>query len=221
MGHNMETMQHGAMSAIRCLRLSALLAALIAPAALHGAAPPGASPKQDQPSLAGQLLIASPEMRDPRFQQTVLVMVRHDRDGAMGIVINRPLGEQPLARLLEAIGEMAAGATGVAPVFQGGPVQLELGFVLHSADYRRAETREIAAGIAMTATPEIFRDIAAKAGPNKSLIAFGYAGWGPGQLEAELAQNGWHTAPIDSRLVFDEDRDKVWERAMARRTRDL
>ncbi len=111
----METMQHGAMSAIRCLRLSALLAALIAPAALHGAAPPGASPKQDQPSLAGQLLIASPEMRDPRFQQTVLVMVRHDRDGAMGIVINRPLGEQPLARLLEAIGEMAAGATGALP----------------------------------------------------------------------------------------------------------
>jgi putative transcriptional regulator len=221
MGHNMGAIQNATVPAIRVLRLLPLFAALIAPAALHGAAPPDANPKQDQPSLAGQLLIASPEMRDPRFQQTVLVMVRHDRNGAMGIVINRPLGEQPLARLLEAIGEAAAGATGAAPVFQGGPVQLELGFVLHSADYRRTATHDIAAGIAMTATPEIFRDIAAKAGPNKSLIAFGYAGWGPGQLEAELAQNTWHTAPIDSRLVFDEDRDKVWELALERRTRDL
>ena len=209
------------MSAIRVLRLLPLCAALIAPAALHGAAPPDTNPKQEQPSLAGQLLIASPDMRDPRFQQTVLVMVRHDRDGAMAIVINRPIGEQPLARLLEAIGEKAAGATGAVPVFQGGPVQLELGFVLHSADYRRTETHDIAAGIALTTIPEIFRDIAAKAGPNKSLIAFGYAGWAPGQLEAELARNAWHTAPTDPKLVFDEDRDKIWDLAMARRTRDL
>lgn len=208
-------------SATRAVRLLTLLAALIAPAALYGAAPPDADPKRNPPSLAGQFLIASPEMRDPRFAQTVLVMIRHDRHGAMGIVINRPAGNLDLARLLDAIGEKGEGATGAVPVFQGGPVQIELSFVLHSGDYRQAETRDVASGVAMTAAPAIFRDIATRASPNKYLIMFGYAGWGPGQLEAELAQNAWFTAPIDPRLVFDEDRDKVWERAMERRTREL
>jgi putative transcriptional regulator len=210
-----------AVSVTRVVRLLTLLAALMAPAAMHGAAPPDADPKQNPPSLAGQFLIASPEMRDPRFAQTVLVMIRHDRNGAMGIVINRPVGKLELARLLDAIGEKGEGTTGAVPVFQGGPVQIELSFVLHSGDYHQSETRDVASGLAMTAAPAIFRDIAAKAGPSKSLIAFGYAGWGPGQLEAELAQNAWFTAPLDSRLVFDEDRDKVWERAMERRTREL
>jgi putative transcriptional regulator len=210
-----------AVSVTRATLLLTLLAPLIAPAALHGAAPPDADPKQVQPSFAGQFLIASPEMRDPRFAQTVLVMIRHDRNGAMAIVINRPAGNLELARLLDAIGEKSEAVTGAVPVFQGGPVQIELGFVLHSDDYRQAETRDVASGVAMTAAPAIFRDIAAKAGPSKSLIAFGYAGWGPGQLEAELAQNAWFTAPIDPGLVFDEDRDKVWARAMERRTRDL
>jgi putative transcriptional regulator len=106
-------------------------------------------------------------------------------------------------------------------VFQGGPVELELSFVLHSSDYRQPETIDVASGIAMTASPKVFRDIAAKAGPKQSLIAFGYAGWAAGQLEGELARNAWFTAPADPRLVFDEDRDKVWQRAMERRTRDL
>jgi putative transcriptional regulator len=208
-------------SLVRLLRVLPLAAALIAPAMLYGAAPPDADPKRDRPSLAGQFLIATPEMQDPRFAETVVMMIRHNRDGAMGIVINRPVGELALSGLLDAIGEKGDAASGTVPVFQGGPVQLELGFVLHSTDYRQPETIDVTADIAMSASPQIFHDIATKAGPKQSLIAFGYAGWGPGQLEGELARNAWFTAPADPRMLFDEDRDKVWERAMERRTRDL
>jgi putative transcriptional regulator len=196
-------------------------AAVLLPALLLAAAPPDSDPKQDKPSLQGQFLIASPEMSDPRFRQTVLVMVQHGRDGAMGVAINRPAGEQPVARLLEALGEHGNGASGTVPVYLGGPVELEFGLVLHSTDYRRDGTRDIGAGVAITTTPEIVRDIAKKAGPKKFLLAFGYAGWAPGQLENELFHNGWFTAPLDPKLVFDEDRGRVWERAMERRTRDL
>jgi putative transcriptional regulator len=197
------------------------LAALLLPATLFGAAPPHPAVTPGRVSLIGQFLIASPAMPDPRFQQTVLVMVRHGRDGAMGIVINRPMGQQSLARLLAAIGENSAGATGAVPVHAGGPVQPESAFVLHSADYRRSDTLDIDGRVALTATPEIFRDIAANAGPKQSLIALGYAGWAPGQLEGELALNAWFTAPFDPKLAFDEDRDKLWDLAMERRTRDL
>jgi len=210
-----------AVSPKRTMRALLILAALALPASLFAAAPPNPGDTQGRNSLAGQLLIASPSMGDPRFQHTVLVMVRHNRGGAMGVVINRPLGEQPVARLLEALGDKGKGATGTVRIFVGGPVQLELGLVLHSTDYRRPGTLDIGGRLAMTASREIFRDIAANAGPKRSLIAFGYAGWGPGQLEGELAQNAWYTAPLDPQLVFDEDRDKVWERAMQRRTQDL
>ena len=206
---------------IRFMRLLLALAALILPAAPFAAVPPNPDKAPERGSLTGQLLIASPGMRDPRFRQTVLVMVRHNRDGAMGIVINRPLGEQPLARVLGAIGENTAGASGTVRIFRGGPVEPGQGAVLHSADYRRSGTLDIDGHVALTATREIFRDIAAKTGPQKSLIAFGYAGWRPGQLESELALNAWFTAPMDPKLVFDADRDKLWDIALERRTRDL
>ena len=196
-----------------------LIGALALPAALLAAAPSGTPP--DRPSLKGQLLIAAPEMGDPRFQQTVLVMVQHDAKGAMGIVINRPLGEKPLSALLEAFGEKSEGVTGTAPIYLGGPVQIELGTVLHTSDYRRSGTLDVDGRVALTASIEVFRDIAAGLGPKQSLIAFGYAGWAGGQLESELALHGWYTAPLDLHLVFEEPRDKVWERALALRTRDL
>jgi len=190
------------------------------PAALV-AAPSNPAETPAKPSLKGQLLIATPAMRDPRFDHAVILMVRHDRDGAMGIVINRPLGEKPLAELLAAFGAKDTAAAGNVRIFLGGPVQLEAGFVVHSTDYRRPETIDVDARFAATSSREVLRDIANKAGPMKSLIAFGYAGWGPGQLEGELAHNVWYTAPADPGLVFDDDRDKVWEHATARRTQDL
>ena len=196
--------------------VTAAILALLLTAALPA---PTALPQRA--SLAGQLLVAAPSMGDPRFYQTVIMLVRHDRTGAMGIVVNRPLQERPVAALLEALGEKAVGATGNVRIFAGGPVQPELGFVLHSAEYRRADTMEIDGHVAMTSSREILRDIAANRGPKQSLVAFGYAGWAPGQLEGELVQGVWFTAPADAKLIFEEERERVWENAVTRRTQDL
>jgi putative transcriptional regulator len=167
-------------------------------------------------SLAGQLLVASPNMEDPRFAQSVILMIRHDNGGAMGIIVNRPIGRRPLADLLQAIGQDAAGVTGEAHIFFGGPVQPNLGFIVHSNEYRREGTIDIDGRVAMTSSGEVLRDIGHNQGPAKSLIAFGYAGWAAGQLEGELAQNGWAMTPEDSTLVFGEDRAKVWGDAIER-----
>jgi putative transcriptional regulator len=200
-----------AIFAVRALAL-ALWVALLAPA--HAQSP------QTKPraSVAGQFLIATPAMRDPRFDHAVILMLRHDQDGAFGIVINRPVGQRPLADLL---GTKDTAAAGNIQVFVGGPVQPNIGFVVHSSEYHRAETLDVDGRVAMTSSLEVLRDIAEKKGPAKTLIAFGYAGWAPGQLEGELARNVWYTAPEDPALVFDDDRDKVWEHATGRRTQDL
>jgi len=202
-------------------RLIFAITALALPALLMAAAPPTTPDIDARPSLAGQLLVATPAMRDPRFDHAVILMVRHNKDGAFGLVINRPLGERPLAALLAAFGESDAGATGNVRIFLGGPVQPEIGFVIHSTDYQRADTIAVDAHIGVTSSPKVLRAIADKMGPAKNLIVLGYAGWAPNQLEGELAHNVWYTAPQDPALIFDEDRDKVWDRAAARRTQDL
>src|SRR5262249_31353205 len=169
-----------------------ILALIAVPAALFAAAShPAEAPATH--SLKGQLLIATPAMLDRRFDRAVILMVRHDGDGALGIVINRPLGEKPLADLLAAFGAKDTPASGNVRIFLGGPVELEVGLVVHSADYHRPETLQIDEHLAATSSREVLRDIAVNAGPMKSLIAFGYAGWGPGQLESELARNVWYT----------------------------
>ena len=202
-------------------RLGLIAAAVSLSATLVYAALPERSEVPEQTFVTGQLLVASPTMGDPRFVQTVILMVRHDRNGALGVVINRPLGDRPLAKLLEALGDKKAAVTGTVRIFAGGPVQPEIGFVLHSADYHRADTVDIDGHVAMTSSREILRDIGNQRGPSKSLIAFGYAGWAPGQLEGELAHGFWFTTPQDAKLVFDDDRDAVWDHAMKRRTQDL
>ena len=189
-----------------------------AAAILLGAAPPDHAVTG---SLVGQLLIATPTMGDPRFHHAVILMVRHDADGAFGIVINRPVGERSIATLLEATGDSDPDVEGSLQVFAGGPVQPELGFVVHSAEYRRTETIDVDGHVAVTGSRQVLRDIGHKHGPDKSLFALGYAGWGPGQLEDEMARNNWFTAVEDPKLVFDDDRDNLWDEAMARRTREL
>jgi putative transcriptional regulator len=180
-------------------------------------------PEDAQPggSLAGKLLAATPDMSDPRFRHTVILIVQHNQDGALGIVINRPLKEMPMAKLLDALGLDSKGSQGSVRVFAGGPVQPEIGFIVHSADYHRAGTVEIDGRVAMTANPVVLRDIGHHQGPRQSLVAFGYAGWGPGQLDGELALGGWFTIPEDPKLVFDTDRDKLWDEAMKLRTISL
>jgi len=193
-------------------------AGIFAAAMLLG--PVAAEPPEIAP-LTGQLLIAAPTIGDPRFAHTVILMVRHDRQGAFGIVINRPVGESPIASLLEGAGEDVSGISGNVRIFAGGPVQQELGFVVHSVEYRLDETLEVDGRVAMTANRQVLRDIGHNRGPVKSLFALGYAGWGPGQLEGELARHDWFTTPAEPRLIFDDDRANLWEDAMARRTRDL
>jgi putative transcriptional regulator len=193
-------------------------AAIFAAATLLG---PVAADPPEIASLTGQLLIAAPTMGDPRFAHTVILMVRHDRQGAFGIVINRPVGESSIASLLEAAGEDVSGISGSVKIFSGGPVQQELGFVVHSAEYHLDETLDVDGRVSMTANRQVLRDIGHSRGPVKSLFALGYAGWGPGQLEGELARHDWFTTPSEPRLIFDDDRGHLWEDAMARRTRDL
>jgi putative transcriptional regulator len=180
-------------------------------------------PEDAQPggSLAGQLLVATPDMGDPRFRHTVILIVAHNKDGALGIVINRPLDEMPVAKLLNALGLDSKGTQGSVRVFAGGPVQPEIGFIVHSADYHRTGTIEIDGSVSMTADPAVLRDIGHHQGPKQSLVAFGYAGWGPGQLDGELTLGGWFTIPEDPKLVFDADRDKLWDEAMKLRTISL
>ena len=202
-------------------RLGLMVAAILTCGMLCDPAPPTRAQAPAHTSLAGQLLIAVPGMADPRFQRSVILMVRHDQTGAFGIVINRPVTERPLAGLLEALGDTDARVTGTVRIFYGGPVQPEIGFVVHSAEYRGPETIAIEGGLAVTSSREILRDMGSSKGPLKTLVAFGYAGWGPGQLEGELARRSWFLAPADAALVFDEERDKVWDAAMTRRTQDL
>jgi len=187
--------------------------------------PPGATvPAEPAPrsdSLAGQFLVATPEMGDPRFYHTVILLAQHDERGALGLIVNRPVGERPLAELLAALGEKGGAASGRVRIFLGGPVQPEVGFVVHTAEYRRAGTIDIDGRVAMTSSLQVLRDLGAGKGPQKSLVLFGYSGWQGGQLEDELAQGAWFTEPEDPKLVFDDDRGKVWDEAVARRTYPL
>lgn len=205
------------------LAVGALLAGLGGP----GAAPPapataltGLVTAQGEPSLVGRLLVASEALRDPRFARTVVYVVRHDDKGAMGLIVNRPVRDLPLAPLLRKFGLSDEGVTGTVRAHYGGPVELRLGFVLHSAEYARPETERIAGDIALTseeAVPGVLSDIAHGAGPRQSLFALGYAGWAPNQLEGEIERGSWIAVPADPALVFDTDHTHKWERAIARR----
>jgi putative transcriptional regulator len=172
-------------------------------------------------SLTGQLLVATSELNDPRFVRTVIYMVHHDRGGAMGLVVNRPMGDTSLAALLEGLGIEGNGTKGGIRLHYGGPVEPRRGFVLHTSDYTSESTKVVSGGIALTVGTEILRALGTGAGPRLSLVAFGYAGWAPGQLESEIAAGAWVVVQSDEALIFDQDYEKKWERAMARRTIQL
>jgi putative transcriptional regulator len=197
------------------------LTLLIVPAAWSGAALTQPDQISQEDFLTGQLLMAAPDMGDPRFFHAVILMVHHDGNGALGIIVNHPIEEQTLARLLGELGEKHENVSGSIEVYAGGPVEPQIGFVLHSADYKRPETIAIDGKVAVTSSAAVLRDIADKRGPQKFIFAFGYAGWGPGQLEDELKQQAWFTAPDDLPLLFDDDRAKLWQDAISRRSRAL
>ena len=200
--------------------ISALATTLMLALWLH-AAQPIAAQTPVAGSLAGQLLVAAPTMGDPRFARTVILMARHAKDGAFGIAINRPIGEHPLSAILQLLGDKEPAVPGSVRIFAGGPVQPDAGFVVHSPDYHGPATLDINEHAAITSSREILRDIGNGKGPSRSLIAFGYSGWGPGQLDGELARRDWAIAPADPNLIFDLERDKVWDAAYAQRMQDL
>ena len=191
------------------------LPATLLPARLLHAALPAEPDVSGRTSLAGQLLIASPDLRQPAFDHAVILLAQHSRSGAFGIIINRVAEKRPIAGLLAAFGADASGVTDSVSVFVGGPVEPSAGFVLHSAEYHRAETVDIDGQVALTSAPDVLRDIGLGKGPSKSLIAFGYAGWAPSQLEGELAHGVWVMVPEEPGLVFDTDRAEVWTEALA------
>lgn len=165
--------------------------------------------------LDGDLLIAMPQMRDPRFSQSVIYMVAHSDDGAMGIVLNQMIDSITFPDLLKQLGIALEREEQIIGIHCGGPVESGRGFVIHSPDYHQEGTLELNSEICLTATVEILRAIAAGQGPRQCMLALGYAGWGPGQLESEIQSNGWLHAPADSKLVFDDDLSGLWERAVA------
>jgi putative transcriptional regulator len=189
-------------------------AATLLPAAVLRAALPTETDVSGRTSFAGQLLIASPAMGEP-FAHAVILVARHSSDGALGIVINHPLGSRPIARVLEALGADASGVTGDVSIFLGGPVNADTGFVVYGADYHRADTVDIDGRVALSEAAGVLRDIGLGKGPRKSLVAFGYAGWAPSQLDDELKAGAWVAVPEDPALVFDDDRTKVWTDALA------
>jgi putative transcriptional regulator len=167
-------------------------------------------------SLAGQVLIAMPAMGDPRFARSVVYLCAHSPEGAMGLIVNKPRPEIRLADLLERLGiPRGEGALRDIRVHFGGPVEEARGFVLHSSDYAAEEgTLRIDDAVSMTATLDVLRRIAEGAGPRDSMLALGYAGWGPGQLEAEIAQNAWLTGPSAPSLLWSRANEHKWNAAL-------
>ncbi len=166
--------------------------------------------------LTGQLLIAMPGMMDPRFQRTVIYMCAHNEDGAMGLVVNKLFGSITFNDLLDQLGLEDTKPTANLPVHYGGPVESGRGFVLHSTDYVREGTLVVDDEVALTATIDVLRAIAENRGPKRSFLLLGYAGWGPGQLDAEFQANGWLNVPCDEDLLFDPDLEAKWERAIGK-----
>ena len=168
------------------------------------------------PYLEGQLLVAMPTMADPRFARTVIYMCAHSEDGAMGLVINKLLESLSFSDLLEQLELDPAHVNKSIPVHFGGPVEAARGFVLHSTDYTHEATMQVDDDFALTATIDVLKAMAEGSGPRLSMLALGYAGWAPGQLDREIQENGWLTVPADEELVFDQAQDGKWERAVGR-----
>ena len=160
----------------------------------------------------GQLLVASPEMRDPRFRKSVIYMVQHDAKGAYGIIVNKILGKKRIANLMKNFGMDSSGATGTLDLHFGGPVNPRGAFILHTSDYKGAQSRPVGSTISFTIDIGILRAVADGNSPRHLLLALGYAGWGAGQLGDEVARGDWSLVKATEELVFGDGHGDVWER---------
>jgi putative transcriptional regulator len=175
-------------------------------------------PAAEQTNLIpGQLLVATADMRDPRFVETVIYIAKHTSEGAFGLVINRPLAKGPIGDLLKGFGANSKGARGEIIIHYGGPVGSDQGFVLHSDEVLLNSSTKVKDGIALTSDTKLIEAISRGKGPRQSLFMLGYSGWASGQLEAELKANAWYVIPADKALIFGQDADKKWRQAMDKR----
>lgn len=165
--------------------------------------------------LVGQLLLAMPGIGDPRFDRAVIAVCSHDEQGALGIGVGHVVPQVGLHALLKQF-DVPTGHLADGPVYHGGPVEPQRGFVLHSRDWSGQGTVDVAGRWAMSATIDILRVIGTPEGPRRWLVALGYAGWGEGQLDAEMQRHGWHIADGDETLLFDTDVDAKWSLAFHR-----
>lgn len=171
--------------------------------------------KIELPHLDGKLLIAMPGMGDNRFDKSLIYMCAHSEDGAMGLIINKPAADLQFSDLLDQLDITPTQSCRPIEVHFGGPVEHGRGFVLHSKDYVAEDsTLQVNDDFGMTATLDILEDISQGNGPNSCLLALGYAGWGPGQLESEIRENGWLTCDADAALIFSDDSKAKWTGAI-------
>lgn len=167
-------------------------------------------------NLSGKFLIAMPAMADPRFERSVVLVCRHSDEGTMGLIVNKPLAEPGFADLLDQIGVARDAHMARVAVHYGGPVENGRGFVLHGDDWVSSEgTMAVPGGLAMTTTQDVLKALARGAGPARALMALGYAGWAPGQLEAEIGRNDWLTVDAVPALIFADDNASKWAAALA------
>jgi putative transcriptional regulator len=168
-------------------------------------------------TLNGRLLIAMPNMGDPRFERTVIYMCSHSDEGAMGLVVNRRADGVSFRELMSQLQIDLGPQSQRVDIRYGGPVEMGRGFVLHSNDFFVEDaTMRVTDAVSLTATLDVLRAMAAGAGPKKALIALGYSGWAPRQLEGELQRNGWLTCDADDEILFSADDARKWEKALAK-----
>ncbi|WP_235907775.1 YqgE/AlgH family protein [Siccirubricoccus phaeus] len=166
--------------------------------------------------LSGQMLIAMPSLQSPSFARTVICLVAHSAEGAMGIVVNKPLETLSFDELLKQLDLSPLPPQRRLPMFQGGPVEGGRGFVLHTADWSSDQSLPVGRDFALTASVDILKAIAGGGGPRQGMLALGYAGWGPGQLEEEIQANAWLSVSPDEALLFGGDDGRKWRAALAK-----
>lgn len=166
-------------------------------------------------SLQGNFLISTAKMPDPRFREKLIFMCGHTQEGAIGLVVNNPLPDVRLDEILKSA-DIPVPDIELPPVYVGGPVEMGSGFILYTADYQAESQLQVSATVCLSSDPKILQDIALNKGPSSYLFLLGYAGWGPGQLENELTDNGWLTLPGEDDVIFHTPDSQKWKVAAQR-----
>lgn len=176
---------------------------------------PPTPPESSAPShLAGQLLVAMPSLMDGFFERAVVYLCSHAAEGAVGLVVNRPADSPRFDKVLDDLNIAGTEAAGKVQIHMGGPVELNRGYVLHTDDLEYENSQRVGDSILLTSSVDVLREIATGRGPRRALVLFGYAGWGPGQLDHEILQNSWLNVTADEELVFSPDHAAKWQRAI-------